>query len=151
MRGGAGESGFTLTEALLVLALLAVLAGLAIPAVAASSASARLERAAAEYAGALREARANAIAESVPWSVTVPETGQNAYALARLDSGRWQTERTAELQGVTVAGTDPAGVSRVTFYPSGGPEPACQVVLTAGARSRTITVAPATGRVSISR
>lgn len=145
------EAGFTVVETLLALTLLAILSGLAIPAVAASSASARLERATAEYIAALREARSNAITESVPWSVTVPGPGEATYVLARLTGqGVWQTDRTGTLEGVQVTRVSPAGSRRVAFSPSGGPEFACDIVLTAGGRSRTIAVAAATGRVTVS-
>jgi len=148
------EGGFTLIEALLLLALLAVLAGVAIPAVAASSATARVERASSEYLALLQEARSNAVTEAAPWAVSVP-VGQNpTVALMRLGpGGQWQTDRAVALQGVAGVQVIPSGLSQVAFQPSGGPDQGIRVTLAAigrADRTRTIAVAPATGRVTVS-
>lgn len=151
----AGERGFTLVEALVLLGLLAVLAGLAIPAVAATSATARLDRAASEYTTLLQEARSNALTEAVPWAVDVPVGQSPTVALLRLGPGGvWQTDRAIRLEGVDGVQVMPSGLSQVVFQPSGGPDLGCRVTLAATGRAgstRDIVVAPATGRVTVSR
>jgi prepilin-type N-terminal cleavage/methylation domain-containing protein len=178
-RSGERSSGFTLLEILIVAAILGIVALVAVPSLmSGADGEARLELAAGEIASAIRFARSEAMrtgtvhgAEVVPATDTVRVFRLDGAGTRVFDIRHPVDKKLYHIplgtgpftSGVDVAVSDfrfggsatPHEV--VGFVPSGAPvddqnlDPmdSGQVQLTAGAETRTVAVAPVTGRVTV--
>lgn len=132
-----GEEGFTLLEMLVVLALVGLASGLVFPSFKSMIAVSEFNRAAADVALSMREARAKAIRTGSPVALSVMSKGQ-AFA---------------------ISGSTPRDVPRAVSLRAGGPirfmtdgsSSGGTVRVERGPRQATLRVAPATGRVTIEK
>ena len=150
------RGGFTFAELLIVIMLIAILAAVAVP-LALDTDDLQAEAAARQIIGDLQYAQNHAIATQSPVTVTFNANG-NSYQLSNAsgilihpinDSSyvvSFSTQR--ELTEVDVVSAGFGGSSAVTFDEMGAPGSGGAVVVQAGARAITLTVANVTGLVS---
>ncbi|MFQ5765781.1 MAG: GspH/FimT family pseudopilin [Rhodospirillales bacterium] len=139
------EAGFTVIELIVVLALLALAYALVAPSITAVFDRPRLDNAARNVAGSLREARALAI-----------ETFRDTRFVVAPDRRSWQSgERTGVVaEGIDLSLERPASrdkgakeAKEIVFFPDGS-STGGRVLLRRGERIRVIAVEWLTGRVS---
>lgn len=139
------EAGFTVIELIVVVALLALAYALVAPSISAVFDRPRLDNAARQVAGSLREARATAI-----------ETFRDTRFAVLADRRSWRSgERTgAVAEGIQLSlerrdrgGSGAGAAGEIVFFPDGS-STGGRVVLRRGDRVRVVAVEWLTGRVS---
>lgn len=148
---------FTLIELIVVVVLLGIAAVMIIPETA-GGASMQAQGAARVLAGDLEYAQNQAITSQLNVTVTFNKTG-NSYTVSnqsgtlvhpitkkayvvKLGQGTYQSVKIASM-------TFPNAGTTVVFDPLGTPTPDGGITLTAGASSYVVTIAPATGRITV--
>jgi len=135
---GGGESGFTIIELIVVLAVLAFAYALVAPSVAGLFDGPRFDGAVRDMVIALREARATAITTS----------RDTRFAVAA-DRRSWRSDghAGAVAEGVSLALEGPAASPEIVFFPDGS-STGGRVVLRSGGRARVVAVDWVSGRVT---
>lgn len=133
------ESGFTLVELVVALAVIGLILGLVLPLLGRRSPGAALAGASIEIRSVLSEARITAIAQDRPVSFAGDPLG--GY---RLDGRRY---RLAGGRAETAVRVAVAGGRPIAFFPSGGSSGG-RVILAAGAARRALAVDALTGRAT---
>lgn len=156
------REALTLIEVMIVLGILSIVLSLAAVAVRDWSAHSRLDSAAGRVVEALRFAQGQAMVTGDPAAVEfdpdaeslqcVRSVGSPPYALLSDPlSKRPYQAALAEASGATVdlSSVTFAGQRRVVFDAAGAPSNGGTIVLVHGAATRTITVAPVSGRIEV--
>jgi prepilin-type N-terminal cleavage/methylation domain-containing protein len=165
---GRGASGFTLVELALVISIIAILAWVAYPRMAVLG-EMRLEAAARRLAADLRYAQGQSVATRVTHGIWF-DPARGRYTVYAETPGtpvvdpadRSHTlgvdfRRNAEFHGVSIASASFGSTPAVSFDSFGVPRDSAgadlaragRIVLTYGDRSDTVSVAPATGMVTV--
>lgn len=133
------ESGFTLIELVVALAIIGLILGLVLPLLGRRAPGTALAVAASEIRSVLSEARITAIAEDRPVAFAGDPLG--GY---RLDGRRYRLAGGEPEAAVRVA---VAGGRSIAFFPSGGSSGG-RIILAAGDARRALTVDALTGRAA---
>jgi prepilin-type N-terminal cleavage/methylation domain-containing protein len=163
---GLHGTAFTLIELMIVIVIIGIAAAIAVPMIS-SAASFQIRSAANMVAADLEYAKSLAIGTGQNYSV-VFDAANNRYWIVAGTGGTVDTaiehpvkkgfkyvidfdsDADRRLDDVTVTNPDFGGSSTVTFDSLGSPSNGGTVVLQAGGLTRTITVTPVTGFISVS-
>jgi prepilin-type N-terminal cleavage/methylation domain-containing protein len=155
--GHATKDGFTLVEIMVALVIIAIAAALVVPY--ASTKSSEAVSAAQTAAADIQYAQSMAITTQQPTTVTFATNGQ--YTLSNA-SGTLKQPMTGKayvvyfgttrgFEEVSVVSPSFGGTRSVTFDSTGAPDNAGSVTIQAGPHVYTLSVAAATGNVSVTR
>jgi len=147
------DSGFTLLEVLLVLAIMAVCAAMAAPRYGRASGRYRADLAARRVAADLRLAQSCAKAASAARTVSF-STATKSYQLLSVPapdgvSGDYTVVLSSEPYGADLASVNFNNGTQVVFNGWGLPNYGGTVVVSVGGQQKTVVVEMGTGRVSI--
>jgi prepilin-type N-terminal cleavage/methylation domain-containing protein len=152
-RAATRNSGFTLIEVLLVLAIVAIFGAVAAPRYGRAAGRYRADLAARRVVADLRLAQSCAKAASAARTVSF-STATNQYQLLNVPSadgvsGDYRVVLSSEPYRADLVSANFNGSSQVVFSGWGLPNNGGTVVVSAGAQQRTVVVDGGTGRVSI--
>ncbi len=148
----AKHEGVTLIELVVVLVIIAITAGLLVPNIGVWLSNYRLRSATRDIVSTMRTAQMKAVSNNIPYRVNLDdaEIGLNAYVLQyRPSQGSWVGDGAIQTlpTGISIGANTFPG-KHAGFNPnstaSGG-----SVTLMSAKETRTITLAPATGRIRI--
>lgn len=152
------RKAFTLVELLIVIMLIGIMAVAVVPSVL-NTTDTQAVGAARLITGDLQYAQNEAIANQEPVTVTFSASG-NSYQLADtsgvltnpMSKGTYSVAFSAsrELSQVDIVAVDFDGATTVTFDEMGAPDVGGTITIQAGARLMTLTIADATGLVTVS-
>ena len=153
------SSGFTLIEIVLVVVIMAIVAGLAIPMMT-SATSSQISSAANIIAADLEYAKSMAIGRQKVYYVVFDESSESYHLEDTNGTIDHPVKKgfkyimdfssDSRVGEVEIASADFGGSNTVAFDYLGSPDNGGTIVLQAGDRSMTITVAPVTGYITIS-
>lgn len=147
------DSGFSLLELLLVLAIMAVLTAMAVPRYAASAIRYRADLAAhriiLDFALAQSDAKAASSSRTVVFSI-----GADSYEIPQLSAldgaaGTYVVDLSERPYEASIVSADFNGLNQVTFSGWGIPSGGGTVVLSVGAEERKVTVEAVTGKATV--
>ena len=155
-------SGYTLVEVLVVVLIVSTLAAAALPALAATLESMKATALAREIATDMRYAQALAVKTGVRHRVSFWTPGQ-AYDTCRWEGGAWVlcthpitkknwvvgTDARSSFAGLTMTASQFGSGGCLYWNPSGAPDDGGYVRFTLGRITRTIRVAPLSGRITV--
>jgi type IV fimbrial biogenesis protein FimT len=153
-RGRCRWAGFSLTEAVVVMAIMAVLSAIAIPRFANSLQAKAVDLAARRLAADLRLAQAQAIKTVHQQNMTFSVVS-NSYTLVDMPHpdhpSRTYTVKLGDppFEGARMTSVDFGGLTTLTFDRFGGPSSPGTVVITLQGRQKTVRVGAGSGRVTI--
>jgi type II secretion system protein H len=145
LRSHRRDAGFTLIELIVVLAILALVAGLALPNLVGGKTSAELPAAEQELRGALRSARAAALAANREVRFTAAADGRS-YAV----DGESRTLRAGSDLRVEIVGFGPQNPPAIVFFPGGGASGG-RIMLRNPKGTRSLEIDALTGMVADAR
>lgn len=144
--GAAHQSGFTLIEVLVVIALIALIGSMTAVAMSGGLQGIRLRATSKDIASQLRFTRAQAIASGQPQRFVINPAGHR-YVAPGKSNGRIPAQIGVRFYGARQASAQ-AGEGAIVFYPDGA-STGGNVQLTAQQATRRITVAWLTGEVRL--
>lgn len=159
---GNGQAGFTLVELLIVTVIVSTIAVAAAPLFTDTLESMKATALAREIATDVRYAQELAVRTGVPHRVSFWPPGY-AYAVLRWDNGGWELcehpvtkkpwqaalDEHSRYAGLTIEEARFGGSTDVTFDTFGAPDNGGYVRFTLGKSTRTVTVAPLSGKITV--
>ena len=156
------RTSFTLIELLIVILVISILAVIAVPPISASLESTKAAALAREIATDIRYAQMLAVKTGIQHRVSFWLPG-HAYAVYRWENGDWQIcqhpitkkdwrpllDQHSRYAGLTLREAVFGGDEYVIFDKYGAPGTGGYVSVTLGATTRTINVAPLSGKVTV--
>lgn len=142
-----GRQAFSLAEIVMVLAISGLMAAVAIPRLGSATARYQLDYAAKRVASDLERARTNARMASAAQTVTFNLT-TNQYVVTGPGTSGTTVNMAADPYRVKIASTSFGSPAVATFDAYGLPAAGGTIVLSAGGRTRTVTLNAASGRAT---
>src|SRR5690349_13989237 len=147
-----GRAGFSLVEAVLVVAIIAIGSAIAVPRYASSIARYRAETAARRVAADLALAASHAADSGKPQPVVFVARGYQLQGMQHLDGkryGDYTVDLGAEPYNVTRVAAEFGGDAQVKFDIYGIPDSGGSVVVEVGEARRVVVLHPDSGRVEV--